>query len=67
MLDKIKQRLQSKTYLTALALGIVSLLEINAPFVTSFIPEAYRGYLLMIWPIAMMTLREVTTGALSDK
>ncbi len=67
MLDKIKQRLQSKTYLTALALGIVSLLEVNAPFITSFVPEAYRGYLLMVWPLAMLTMRELTVGALSDK
>ncbi len=67
MLTKIKQRLSSKTYLTALSLGVLSIIELNHQLLTQFIPEGYRGYVIMAWPIAMMTLREVTTTALSEK
>ena len=67
MLDQIKQRLKSKTYLTALAMAGVSIIEVNSKFLTQYLPPAYAGYAVMIWPVLMVTLREVTTGALSDK
>ncbi len=67
MIESIKQRLKSKTYLTALALAVISIIELNSKFITQFLPSEYAGYTVMIWPVLMLTLREVTTGALSEK
>ena len=67
MLDLIKQRLSSKTYLTALFLALITGLEMNFQFIQQFIPAEYKQYAVFIWPVAMMTLREVTTSALADK
>lgn len=67
MFELIKQRLSSKTYLTALLLAAITAVELNSGFLSSFIPAEYRQYALLVWPVAMMTLREVTTSALSDK
>lgn len=67
MIEKIRQRLQSKTYQTAMALALLSAIEVKAQFVSGFLPVEYRAYLLFIWPFAMLTLREITTGALADK
>lgn len=66
-MNKIIQRLHSKTYLTAVALAAISAIEINAQLLTGWVPAEYKPWLLMVWPVAMLTLREVTTGALSDK
>lgn len=67
MLETIKQRLKSKTYLTALAMAVVSIIEVNSKLLTQHLPPEYSGYAVMVWPVLMLTLREVTTGALSDK
>lgn len=67
VLELIIQRLKSKTYLTALALALLSAIEVNLQLVSQFIPLEYRSYLIMIWPVVMLTLREVTTAALSEK
>lgn len=67
-LIKIKNRLTSKTYLTALTLGIVTAIDMNSGFISSLLPENYKPLLLMVWPVAMMTLREVTnTSVNKDK
>ena len=67
MLELIIQRLKSKTYLTALTLALLSVIEVNLQLVSQFIPLEYRSYLIMVWPVVMLTLREVTTAALSEK
>lgn len=67
MLDLIVQRLKSKTYLTSLALAIITAIEMNFQFLSTFIPAEYRQYAMFVWPVAMLTLREVTTSALSEK
>lgn len=67
MLELIKQRLSSKTYLTALALALITALEMNLQLIQQFIPLEYRQYAVFVWPVAMLTLREVTTSALSTK
>jgi hypothetical protein len=66
-MNAIIQRLKSKTYLTALAMAAVSIIEVNSKFLTQYLPPEYSGYAVMVWPVLMVTLREVTTGALSDK
>ena len=66
-MDKIIARLRSKTYWAALAMAALSIIEINAQLLTQFIPAEHRAWLLLAWPLVMITLREITTGALSDK
>lgn len=67
MLDKIQARLRSKTYWAAIVMAVLSIIEANAQFVTGLLPPAHRTWLLLAWPLVMITLREVTTGALADK
>lgn len=67
MLELIKQRLKSKTYIVAIVGAGITALEANSGFITSHIPGGFGGYLLLVWPALMLTLREVTTVALSDK
>lgn len=65
MLQQIKARLASKTYRTALVLAAVTAVELNSQFLSSFLPVEYRQWAILVWPIAMLTLREVTTSALA--
>jgi uncharacterized integral membrane protein len=67
MLDKINARLRSKTYWAAIVMAALSIVEANAQVLTAQVPTEYRVWLLMAWPLVMITLREVTTGALADK
>lgn len=67
MLDKITQRLRSKTYWAAIVMAALSIVESNAQVITAHVPAEYRSLLLLAWPLVMITLREVTTGALADK
>ena len=66
-LIKLKNRLLSKTYISALLLGLITAVELNNQFLSGLFAEQYRPYLLMIWPVAMMTLREMTKEAVDDK
>lgn len=66
-LERIKNRLVSKTYISALLLGLITAVDMNTQFLSGFFPEAYRPFLLMIWPVSMMTLREMTKEAVDDK
>lgn len=65
MIEQIKSRLASKTYRTALVLAALSAIEVNSQFLSSFMPVDYRPYVIFVWPVAMLTLREVTTSALA--
>ena len=65
-LKTIKRRLTSKTYLTALALGIITAVDLNTQVLSGLFPEQYRPFLLMVWPVTMMTLREMTKSGLAD-
>jgi hypothetical protein len=64
---KIYNRLVSKTYISALLLGLITAVELNTQFLSSLFDEQYRPWLLLIWPVTMMTLREMTNSALNDK
>ena len=66
-MDKIIARLRSKTYWAAIAMAALTIVELNAQLLTQFVPPAYRAWLLLAWPLVMITLREITTGALADK
>lgn len=66
-MNPIIQRLKSKTYLTALALTLLTALELNLQMVLPHIPLEYRDYAVFLWPAAMLTLRELTNSAISSK
>ena len=67
MLELIRQRLNSNTYKAAVILSIITAIEMNYQFISQYIPIEYRQYVLFVWPVAMLTLREVTTTALANK
>ena len=66
-MNPILQRLKSKTYWVALVGALLTAVELNSGFLGSFIPVPYRNYVIMLWPVLMLTLREITTSALTDK
>lgn len=66
-MNAIIQRLKSKTYWAALIGAILSAVEVNSGFIGSLMPENYRAWAIMFWPVMMIVLREMTTAALSDK
>jgi hypothetical protein len=61
------QRFQSKTYWVAILGAPLTIIEANSGFISSFLPAAYAKYAVMLWPVLMLTLRELTTSALSEK
>lgn len=67
MINKIKQRLRSRTYLAALAMMALAALEQSS----GAISELFPPWILPFWPylfgVVMLTLREITTTALSEK
>jgi len=67
MLDLITQRLKSKTYWVAIVGALLSTLEANSGFFSQYIPMPERTYIVLLWPVLMLALREVTTTALADK
>lgn len=67
MLELIKQRLSSKTYWVALIGTLLTIVEANSGFFGQYIPMPERTYIVMLWPVLMLGLREVTTTALADK
>jgi hypothetical protein len=63
----IIQRLKSKTYWAALIGAMLTVLEANSGLIGQFLSESYRPYIVMMWPVLMLILREFTNSALSDK
>ena len=66
-MNAIIQRLKSKTYWVAVTGALLTLVEAQSGFLSGLLPAEYAKYSLMLWPVIMLTLREVTTGALADK
>ena len=66
-MNNILQRLKSKTYWVAVIGSLLTLVEMNSGYLSGLLPSEYSKFSLMLWPILMLTLREVTTGALEDK
>jgi hypothetical protein len=67
MIENIRRRLSSKTYIAALVMTILTVLDANTALISSSLPAEYRAYLPLMWAPVMMTLREITNSALSDK
>lgn len=66
-MNAIIQRLKSKTYWVALVGAMLTAIEANSGFLGQFIPAPYRAYIIMLWPVLMLILREMTTSALAEK
>ena len=66
-MNTIIQRLKSKTYWVAILGALLTAVEVNSGFLGSFIPMPYRNYVILLWPVLMVLLREITTSALADK
>lgn len=66
-MENLIQRLKSKTYWTAIVGALLMVLEQNSGFFAQYLPIEIRTWSVMLWPVLMVTLRELTTCALSEK
>jgi uncharacterized membrane protein len=66
-MNAILQRFKSKTYWVAIVGALLTIIEANSGFLGQFVPAPYRAYIIMLWPVLMLALREMTTTALNDK
>jgi uncharacterized membrane protein len=66
-MNLIIQRLKSKTYWVAIVGALLTVIEANSGFIGQFVPAPYRAYIIMLWPVLMLVLRELTTTALANK
>jgi uncharacterized membrane protein len=66
-MNAIIQRLKSKTYWAAVVGALLTAIEANSGFLGQFIPAPYRNYIIFLWPVLMLVLRELTTTALASK
>lgn len=66
-MNLIWQRLQSKTYIAALILSVLTILEANFQVLALLVPPKYQPYTPLIFPLAMMVCREFTKEALGEK
>tara|TARA_R110002126_G_scaffold59970_1_gene156658 strand:+ start:2603 stop:2803 length:201 start_codon:yes stop_codon:yes gene_type:complete len=66
-MNLIIQRLKSKTYWVAIVGALLIVIEANSGFIGQFVPAPYRAYIIMLWPVLMLVLRELTTTALANK
>ena len=66
-MNAIVHRLKSKTYWVAIVGALLTAIEANSGFLGQFIPAPYRAYIIMLWPVLMLILRELTTSALAEK
>jgi uncharacterized membrane protein len=66
-MELLIQRLKSKTYWAALVGALLTVIEANSGFLSQYVPPEYRAYLVMLWPVVMLVLREITKTALADK
>lgn len=63
----IIKRLKSKTYWAAIFGTALVVLEQNSGVVSGYLPAEYRSLAVLVWPVLMIALREVTTKPVSDK
>lgn len=63
----IVKRLKSKTYWAAILGALLMVVEHNSGFFGAYLPESVRSMAVVLWPVLMVALREVTTTAVSEK
>ena len=63
----IIKRLKSKTYWAAVVGAALVVLEHNSGVFSAYLPESMRAMAVLMWPILMVALRELTDKPLSAK
>lgn len=63
----IIKRLKSKTYWAAVVGAALVVLEQNSGVFSAYLPESMRAMAVLLWPVLMIALREVTTKPVRDK
>ena len=66
-MNAIKMRLKSKTYWAAIVGALLLVIEQNSGVFSHYLPESVRSMAVLMWPVMMVALREMTTTALNDK
>jgi hypothetical protein len=67
MLKLIRARLNSKTYRVAIVGTLLVILEQNSGVISALLPVGLQPWAVMLWPVLMITLRELTNSALDKK
>jgi len=63
----IIKRLKSKTYWAAIVGALLLVIEQNSGIFSTYLPESIRSMAVLMWPVLMIGLRELTTTALAEK
>lgn len=66
-MKSIIKRLKSKTYWAAITGALLVVLEQNSGVFSAYLPESVRSMAVLMWPVLMVALREVTTKPVADK
>lgn len=67
MKNAIIKRLKSKTYWAAIVGALLLVFEQNSGVFSMYLPESIRSMAVLMWPVLMIGLREITTTALAEK
>lgn len=66
-MNAVLKRLKSKTYWAAIIGAVLVVLEQNSGVFSMYLPESMRTMAVLLWPVLMVALREVTTESVSKK
>lgn len=66
-MNKVTQRLKSKTYWAGLIMSLLTIIEAHQQIVSSLVPDVYKPYMPLVFPLVFLILREFTSTALADK
>lgn len=66
-MNAIIKRLKSKTYWAAIIGATFVVVEQNAQFFSHYLPESMRQLSILMWPVLMIALRELTDKPVSEK
>ena len=66
-MNAIIKRLKSKTYWAAILGTTLVVVEQNAQFFSAYLPESLRQLSILMWPVLMIALRELTDKPVSEK
>lgn len=66
-MNSIIKRLKSKTYWAAITGALLVVIEQNSGVFSLYLPESVRSMAVLMWPVLMVALREVTTKPVADK
>ena len=67
ILSGIVQRLKSKTYWTAIIGALLIVVEQSSGLFSTYLPEDMRTIAVLLWPVLMITLREITKTSIDEK